>query len=158
VPEDIEQLKKAREYAFLLLRHRPRSVAEFTEKLKKRGFDEDISGALAVDFKKRGLLDDARFAKMWLEDRMLLKPMGKFRLRQELKNKGISEFDIDDAMSVAMNGFDEYEAAKTLAKRRLKSITGPDKIAKKRRLTGFLLRRGFSYEIATKIVREVIKK
>jgi len=89
---------------------------------------------------------------------MLLKPMGKFRLRQELKNKGISEFDIDDAISAAMDGFDEYEAAKTLAQKRLKSITGPDKIAIKRRLSGFLQRRGFSYEIAAKVVRETVNK
>jgi len=156
--EDIEQLKKAREYAFLLLRHRPRSISEFKEKLERRGFNKDISDVLAADFKKRGLLDDARFARMWLEDRMLLKPMGKLRLRQELKNKGISEFDIEDAISSAMSGFDEYEAAKTLAQKRLKSITGPDKIAIKRRLFGFLQRRGFSYEVVAKVVRETVNK
>ena len=150
-------IKKAKAYAFLLLKYRPRSIAEFREKLNKRGFSEDVITELVTDFKKRGLLDDAKFAKMWIEDRMNLKPMGKFKLRQELKEKGVSEFDIDDTFENAKNEIDEYESARKLASGRLRQLSGLDKVTAKRRLAGFLERRGFSYDAVMKAVREVTK-
>ena len=150
-------MKKAIGYAFLLLKYRPRSIAEFREKLNKRGFSEDIINELTADFKKRGLLDDAKFAKMWLENRINLKPMGKLRLKQELKAKGVSEFDIDDAIDNLKDQFDECQAAKALAQKRMRQLSGLDKITIVRRLSGFLGRRGFSYESVAKAVKEVVK-
>lgn len=157
MPQDSEQLKKAREYAFLLLKFRPRSINEFREKLNKHGFSEDVIDKITADFKKRGLLDDAKFAKMWLADRMNLKPMGKLKLRQELKEKGISEFDIDDTFESAKNEIDEYESARKLAQNRLRQMKGLHELTMKRRLAGFLSRRGFSYSVVAKVVREALK-
>lgn len=157
MPQDSEQLKKAREYAFLLLKFRPRSINEFREKLNKHGFSEDVIDKITADFKKRGLLDDAKFAKMWLADRMNLKPMGKLKLRQELKEKGISEFDIDDTFESAKNEIDEYESARKLAQNRLRQMKGLHELTMKRRLAGFLSRRGFSYDAVIKVVNEVMK-
>jgi len=149
-------MKKAKVYAFLLLRYRPRTVAEFKEKLNKRGFSEEVISELTADFKKRGLLDDAKFAKMWLQSRMSLKPVGKARLKQELKAKGISEFDIEDALSNSSIEFNECDAAKALAQKRLEQLSGLDKITIKRRLSAFLQRRGFSYEAVSKVIKEIV--
>ena len=154
MPENTEQLKKARSYALLLLKYRFRSVAEFREKLNKRGFSEGVISELAADFRKRGLLDDAKFAKMWLESRMSLRPMGKIRLIQELKAKGVSDFDIEDAIDNAKGLINENETAKALVAKRLRHLSGLDKITIRRRLAGFLGRRGFSYEAVAKALRE----
>ena len=150
-------IKKARQYALLLLKYRPRSINEFREKLNKHGFSEDVINELVTDFKKRGLLDDTKFAKMWLADRMSFKPMGRFKLKAELKAKGISEFDIDDAIAGAKDDIDEYESARKLALGRLRQLSGLDKVTAKRRLAGFLERRGFSYDAVMKAVKAVIK-
>ena len=147
-------IKKAKAYAFLLFKYRPRSVAEFREKLNKRGFSEDVINGLIADFKKRGLLDDAKFARMWLADRQSLKPMGKIRLIQELRAKGISDFDIEDAIDNAKGLMNENDLAKALAVKRLKHLRGLDKITIRRRLAGYLQRRGFSYDIAVKAIKE----
>lgn len=149
-------IKKAKSYAFLLLRYRPRSAAEFREKLNKHGFSEDVINELTADFKKRGLLDDAKFAKMWIENRTNLKPTGKARLKQELAEKGVSEFDIEDAISAA-SGLDEAASAKALAIKKAGQLKGLDEVTAKRRLYGYLQRRGFSFDIVSKAVREAIE-
>lgn len=149
-------MRKARTYAFLLLRYRPRSIAEFKEKLNKHGFGKDVIDEVTEDFKKRGLLDDAKFAKMWIENRINLKPTGKARLKQELKEKGVSEFDVDDAIS-ATSGFDESASATELAIKKASQLKGLDEVTIKRRLYGYLQRRGFSFDIVSKAVREAMK-
>ena len=155
---DDKQLKKATGYAFLLLKYRPRSIAEFTEKLTKRGFSQDIIDELLNDFKKRGFLDDLKFAKLLIQDRIKLKPMGRFKLKQELNAKGISEFDSDDALEAMSGEMDEYEAASKLAQSKLKQFKGVDKVIAKRRLASFLGRRGFSYDAVFKAVKEATAK
>ena len=152
MPENTEQIKKAKAYGFLLLKYRPRSIAEFTGKLNKHGFDECVTNELVADFKKRGLLDDVKFAKAWVSDRMSLKPMGRLKLKQELKAKGISEFDIEDVVDNAYSEIDELEAAKKLACKRIKLLSGLDSVIAKRRLFGYLQRRGFTYETTMKAI------
>lgn len=156
MPENTEQFKKAKAYAFLLLKYRPRSIAEFKEKLNKHGFSEEVIVELAADFKKRGLLDDIKFAKAWFDDRMNFKPMGRLKIKQELRAKGVSEFDIDDVIDGANSEIDECEAAKKLTRKRIRQLNGLDNIVIKRRLFGYLQRRGFSYEAVSKAIREVL--
>lgn len=157
MPENSEEIKKAKAYGFLLLKYRPRSIAEFTEKLNKRGFGEGITNELVLDFKKRGLLDDIKFAKAWISDRMNLKPMGRSKLKQELKEKGVSEFDIEDVIGNENSEIDELETARKLACKRIMLLKGMDRITAKRRLFGYLQRRGFTYEVVLKAVREALK-
>jgi len=151
-----EELKKAKEYALLLLKFRPRSVGEIKEKLKRRGLGECVISAVVEDFKRRGLLDDAVFAKAWVRDRMSLKPQGRLKLKMELKAKGVEPAYIDEALEEASET-DEYEIARNLAKRRAWHSGRMDKPTLERRLLGFLRRRGFSYDIVNKVVKEVTK-
>jgi regulatory protein len=149
-----ERYRQARDYACLLLKFRPRSISEFKERLVKHGFSEEITNAVSDDFKRRGLLDDKKFAKIWVQDRLQLKPMGKLRLRLELEAKGVDKTDIEDAFGAAAE-INEYQAAIDLARKRLKQVGSLNKIAAKRRLTGFLQRRGFSYEVIRKALSHI---
>ena len=151
-----EQFKKAKEYAFLLLKFRPRSINEFKEKLKRHGYSEEITDELIKDFKKRGLLDDSKFAKLWIEDRMHIKPMGKLKLKLELEGKGINEEDINGAFDKLSADTNEYETAKGLAQKRLGQLGNLDRITIKRRIFEFLKRRGFSYDVVVRVTREVL--
>lgn len=153
-----EQLKKARDYAHLLLKFRLRSVSELREKLAKRGFDGNIIESLVLDFTRGGLLDDARFAKYWIQDRINLKPTGRLKLRFELQQKGIAENDIAAALADIENQIDEYKMAKDLAQRKFSHMGHLERLVAKRRLFGFLQRRGFPYDVVKKVVGEVLTK
>lgn len=153
-----EDFKKAKEYAYRLFKFRPRSISEFRERLSKRGFGEDVISGLVDDFKRRGLLDDIKFAKAWVTDRARLKPMARLKIRMELEAKGVDKEYIDRAFDEALAGTDEYEVAKSLAQRRLWHSGKLDKITLQRRLLGFLGRRGFSYDVIAKVVKEVTRK
>lgn len=150
--------RKAKDYAHLLLKFRMRSVRELEERLKKKGFDEELICKVVEDFKAKGLLDDAKFAKLWSEERMWLKPKGKKLLRQELKEKGVRELDINRALEDVQTGYNEYEVAKDLALKRANVLRRLDKRTAKRRLYGYLERRGFSYEVINKVVSEVSRR
>src|SRR3990172_12704691 len=81
------------------LKFRPRSVFEVEQKLKsKKISDSEIKKTIAV-LKKNKLLDDENFAKMWVRDRNLLKPSGSYLLKLELKKLGLSEENIEKALS-----------------------------------------------------------
>ncbi|MFA6492853.1 MAG: regulatory protein RecX [Patescibacteria group bacterium] len=137
----LDPLKIALNY----LKFRPRSIFEVTEKLKaKKISDKEIKKTIDV-LEKNKLLDDKKFAKMWVADRNLLKPEGSYLLKLELKKLGISE-DIIEAVLIGQN---EEKLAKTAldSKSRLNDADFHKK-------ANFLQRRGFKIETIYKILRK----
>ncbi len=131
--------------ALHFLKFRPRSVFEIEKKLKSKKFEEREIERVTSVLKKEKLLDDRKFAKMWVESRNNLKPSGSFVLKMELKNLGIAAEIIDEALK---NQEEEELAKKALeSKSRLKNASFDKKAA-------FLQRRGF----ATNIIYQLIKK
>lgn len=131
--------------ALQFLKFRPRSEFEIREKLKSKTIvSSEIEKTISV-LKRNNLLDDAKFAKMWVSDRNLLKPTGNFLLKLELKRLGLSEYDISAAIS---DQDEEALARKALeSKNRLKNAD----FAKKAQ---FLQRRGFGLNVIYKILKK----
>ena len=95
--------------------------------------------------KKQELLNDKKFATMWIRDRNLLKPSGSYLLRLELKRLGISQEIIEEAL---MAQTDEPLARKALeSKSRLRNADFNKKAA-------FLARRGFETSVIYKILKK----
>lgn len=141
------RLVAARESAIGLLARRERSRAELMTALKRKGFDSGIIDNVLSGIEKEGLQSDARFASAWVETRRRLSPRGKAALAYELKQKGIRESDAAGALSRFQTD-DERQALRDLISNRLERfIIGKEEKEKfKRRLLGFLSRRGFAYE------------
>lgn len=154
---DEVELKKARFYALKLINFRPRTIEELTDRLKEKGFSALTLTQVVEEFTKKGLLDDAKFSKLWVDSRMASKPKGAMLLKKELQSKGVDEQVIDEVISKATKGSNEYDIVKQLADARMRYLSGLDKITAKRRLFGFLKRRGFSTETVMKVLKEVIK-
>ena len=91
---------------------------------------------------------------MWVESRIRTRPMGRYRLYQELIQKGIDR----DLIEKTLNNYreeEEVKPAKELAQRKLKkSYQNLDEVTTKRRLYGFLQRRGFSYDTIQEVLKE----
>jgi regulatory protein len=138
------------EYSRVLdyLSYRPRSQAEVVTYLQKRGVSEDQIEAISDRLERAGLLDDEAFARFWVENRERFRPRGLRALRYELRSKGIS-YDIIERALVSV---DALESAYRAASKKARQLSHLDRPTFNRKLTDYLARRGFEYEVARDVV------
>lgn len=148
---------KALAYAYRLFNYRPRSSKELEERLALRGYDASVIGEIVALFQKQGLIDDERFAKLWALSRIHIRPASLRTIKQELSIKGIGPETITSTLKQLGQDVDEYEIAKNLAQKRLRLLTGVDKLKKKKRVFDYLARRGFSADVIYKALNETMK-
>ena len=124
------------------------------QRLKQKGH-RGFTIAQAIDeLKEKNFLDDKVFARLWIGDRMSLKPSGKNLIVRELKSKGVDDESINAAFNEYEGVFDEYEIARPLARKKLEQMKGVGEERAKKKLLDFLSRRGFSYNTIWKIIKE----
>jgi regulatory protein len=103
----------------------------------------------------RGYLDDAAFARHWVEARGA-RGYGPGRLRAELRARGVAPALIEAALAAMLPDAD-LERARAVARRRLPALrrAGPQRAAA--RLRDHLLRRGYSASIVARVLRESLE-
>lgn len=147
-----DPLAQARERLIALLSPRPRSVAEARDRLQRAGFSSTVIEDALRDAKERGWLDDADFAKLWVEDRLMTNPRGPKLLRYELRQKGVDDAHIQQALDEA--DIDEFALAQDLIERQRPRYWRDDPQARERKLFAFLQRRGFNFRVIRDALRE----
>lgn len=142
--------KSVRACAVKLLSLRLLSEKELFEKLRLKGYDEEIINEVLLDLKSIGYINDMIYARKFVYERVKLKPKSKKMLKMELKKKGISD-EISDEVINNLD-YDETLEIKRLIKKRFGKYNLEDpKVIKK--VYSFLLHRGFDYEIVKDILR-----
>lgn len=141
---------KAKGYALRLFKLRPRSAAELLVKLKVRGFPAEVSLGLVDDLTRMGYIDDAAFARLWMQGR--LKKYGIRRIERELADKGILKATIDRLKDELRAEDEEIDTARELAGRRIRLYAALPVLKRKKRMMDYLTRRGFSGETALKVL------
>ena len=145
---------QCRSAALRLLKTRPRSVGEVEAKLKDKEFASgDIAEAVEY-LKEMCYLDDRAFTVGWIRYR-LARPFGFQRIIRELKEKGVAEGIIADAVAAAREEHPEETTAKALAQRKAERLSGIDPLKRKKRVLDFLLRRGFPMDAAYKAIKNI---
>lgn len=147
---------RARNNAYALLRQRPRSESEIRRRLKLKGYGAGVIEDVVDGLKKIGEIDDARFAKLWVDERMRLNPAGDVVLRHELIQKGLSNAIVEAALAKKAEEYDEYAIASSMASERFERLKKLDRRKALKRLYDFLLRRGFAYETVRKVIDNVV--
>ena len=150
-----ESFSKARACALRLLKVRPRTEAELRQRLMAKGFGAAVQENLLEEFRRKGLMDDAKFAQYYVNQAVFSKPMGRRALLHGLKARGVSEEMASEAVALGTKDQDELETARQLAAGRFSRLRGLAAPVVQRRLFGFLSRRGFSSDVVYKVVREV---
>lgn len=145
-------------YALRLLELRGRSVRDIRDKLKLKGAPPADIDLVIDDLLSLGLLDDEKFARDWIDSRRHFRPTGVVRLRQELFAKGIDREIVDQTVREYKSNSDEFPAALDLAKRKLKLYRKLDTDTARRRLAGFLARRGYEASVVSKVLKELLKE
>ena len=152
--EDLEVVKKAKGYALRLLKLRPRSTAELSRKMAGKGYDQAVTQDVVSTLVHMGLMDDAAFAKAWLQYR-LSKPMGFRRVERELIEKGIPRDVIRIHWDEVRESYDELEVVRMLAKKRARQYNNIDPLKRKKRVMDYLARRGFQLDVIMKVIKDI---
>lgn len=153
--DDFEEIKiqvlKAYTRALKYLSYRPRSEKEIRERLERKQFDPMIIDQVIEKLKDDKFLNDEDFARWWAEQRQDFKGKSKYVIKQELAAKGIERTTIDKTLTDAK---EDLETAKDLLARksRLFSQYTGDEYTKK--VVGFLQRKGFSWDIIQKVLKD----
>ncbi|MDP8216420.1 MAG: regulatory protein RecX [Candidatus Kaelpia imicola] len=143
-------------YAQILLKYRPRSEEEIKERLSLRGYDSENIKEVVRRLKQCGLINDLKFAKYWMEYRLLYSSRSKFYTVFELKRKGVSG-DIIESILRDFEAVDEKDIVFRLAEKKVKSMSKiKDRLTKRRRLYAYLGRRGFGSSISREAINSVL--
>ncbi len=81
------------------LEARPRSTDEARRRLKDAGYRVDLVDAALDRLTELGYLDDAAFARAWVESRDRARPRGARALRDELRRKGVATVHAEAALA-----------------------------------------------------------
>ena len=153
--EDIARLQqqdaqeKAYQQALRYLGYRPRTTSEVRRYLQRKGTTEDTIAAVLTRLSDLGLVNDEAFARAWVESRFLNRPRGCRALTAELRQKGLPETVIQQALS----GVDEAEGAYRAAQKGLRRYRNLPWPAFRQKMSAYLARRGFPYEIVQEAVQ-----
>lgn len=128
------------------------------ERLRQRGFGDQVVARVVQDLSSRGLVDDQAFALNWARARVLTRCMGRRRLAEELREKGVPKEVVEVAIREAFQETGEEAVARGAAEKRLKALRHLPTSVARRRLAGYLLRRGFSSEMVRRLVTTLVKK
>jgi regulatory protein len=151
---EIEQLKRQDErqraysQAIFYLGFRARSRIEIERYLRDKKYSAQVIAETVERLAEEKYLDDEAFAQGWVEERGYFKPKSSKALRYELKQKGVDEAAIEEAL----NDLDEDDLAWRAIEGKLRQwqrLAEPDF---KRKAFGFLSRRGFEYDTAREVV------
>lgn len=148
-----EERHKAYLSAVRLLASRLRSEYEIRTRLKEKEFEPVVIEDVISRLRMEGYLNDALFAEQMTKQRSESQKKGRQWIKQELKQKGISKEHIETALA-GVKADMERDLAYALVAKRYKREWEEDPVKARRKIAGFLQRRGYT----SAIVQQVLSK
>jgi regulatory protein len=141
-----------------LLAVRARSSSELRQRLRRRDADATDIAWVLERLVAQGYIDDAQFARQYARTRIVGGGVSRRRLQDELYRRGVERETATEAIddTLADVRLDEHSAALEAARKRLRSLGGLDAAVVRRRLYGFLARRGYEPDVVSRVLREVL--
>jgi regulatory protein len=157
LPETLERIqgelarRHAMDAALRLLSYRGRSRKEIHDRLRRRGMSEDLIELTCNRLTELGLLNDEHFAEILTRDRIEFARKGSHQIRAELRRKGIAKPLIEQALAQVGN---EDDSARALIARTRRRYAGLEPRERCRKLHDLLLRRGFPFDVVSRVLAE----
>jgi len=149
--QDVDAQEVAYQRALNFISYRPRSEAEVRKNLKKHDTPEEVIPEVLDRLRRIGLVDDVQFAQTWVENRSTFRPRGRRALVAELRQKGIG----DEAIDEALFDLDEDSLAYQAALKQSRKYKGLDWQNFRQKMSAFLARRGFNYGVVKPVIEQV---
>lgn len=150
-----KQTKRAENVSLAGLTRRNMSRWEIEKLLRSRDLEEEAIAHEVDRLESVGLIDDASLAETLVRTQHERKGLGRQAIISELRRRHIDQEIIDVAIE-ALDADDERERALELAEKRAGQLSRYDKETAKRRLTSFLLRRGYSSGVVRDAVDQAL--
>jgi regulatory protein len=146
------RMQKALEIGCAYVNQRERTVAEVRGQLERKGVPDSLADQALRTLSEQGLLDDARFARLYVADKRELEQWGADRIRRGLLARGIDRELAESAlMGAPEHGGGppaESELERALALLRSRYPAPPADRRERERALGVLLRKGYETDLA----------
>ncbi len=152
---DYSRVDSAKQYAFRLLGYRQRSRQEIQDKLRGKGTPRVIIREVIKILERTGQIDDERFARDFVEAKLVSNPAGRKYFEAELSRKQVPQETAEKVLDELLPPEREYEAAYNLAVKMLAGHTGSEETSRFKKIYGRLARRGFPAEAIGDILNRI---
>lgn len=142
--------EKAYNYAIKYLKN-IKTKKDVYDYLIRKGFTDEETSEVCDYIKEVGLVDDDLYVKFFVEDSFRIKNKGARKIVYELKQRGIDDDKINQAIEEASDM--QYDALKEAYERKLEATKSEtDEYKRKNKIIRFLISRGFDYSDIKDIV------
>lgn len=148
----------AYEYALKLLTARSYTARSLLRKLTQKGIAPEEARAVLDRLEASGLVNDAKFAEQYARTKVLTSGASKRRVVQDLRRKGIAESLANTAIAqlFADEEIDSAAMAEKAARKKLAQMGDLEPLVLRRRLFGFLARRGYELDDIKRVVSKLV--
>jgi len=132
------------------------SISNFRNKLKQKSYDSESINIIIAKLTENGYLNDNKFAieyAKYLKDK---KKYGKSRIIQQLKKKGINDYNINEAIQDFEINEDDIEDIIQISQKKLRLISGKNIEKQKQSLLLFLKNKGYSFNVAKEVIEKLL--
>ena len=150
-----DEAMRAKKYALGLLREDIYSKTEMTKQLERDGYGDQTVRTIITELIHSGHIRDRQFAEKWIQKRLKTNPRGKTLLKQELIDKGVDK-ETAEKVIAEVNVEDEEKLALQIAQKQVRHYKKLPVHVAKRRLHGYLARRGFDSDVILQIIHRVL--
>ena len=144
--------------AMNLLAFRARSASELRRSLLRKGEEAAHVDSALERLRVAGLVDDSEFARQFARSKVAGQGFSRRRLERELFRKGVERAAADEAISEALDdeSVDEGAMIERAARKKLRTLARLDPAVRRRRLYGYLARRGYESDDIRRVMRTVL--
>lgn len=150
----IYSLQKAKDYAYRLISRKAYSEEALKEKLNNK-FPENITIKVINDLKELNYINDKVFINDYVRNKIELKPMGPWKLKQDLTNKKFSEALVKEAIQKIFQEYDEFELALKVFNKKFKNINKTNDLKELNKIKNYLLSNGFNSNVVIRVINGV---
>jgi regulatory protein len=155
--EDGDPEARARLICLRLLTAGPKTRAQLAQALHRGGVPAEAAETVLSRFADVRLIDDAAFARAWVESRHYSRGLSRRSLSAELRRRGIESEEIQEAVET-LDPEQEVATARQLVEKKMASTRGRPAEARARQAASLLARKGYPPGLAFRLIKEVMQE
>src|SRR5579859_3268952 len=148
---------QARQICLRLLTIAPRTQAQLAEALHRSGVPDEAAETVLSRFADVGLIDDAAFARAWVESRHYSRGLSRRSLSAELRRQGVQSQEIREAVDT-LDPEQEVATARRLVEQKMAGTRGQPPEVRVRRAAGSLARKGYPAGLVFRLIKEALER
>ncbi len=148
---------RARQICLRLLTVAPRTRAQLAQAMRRGRVPAEAAESVLERFTDAGLIDDAAFARAWVESRHHGRGLSRRSLSAELRRQGVDTEEIREAVD-ALDPEQEVATARRLAEQKMAGTCGQPPEARARRTASMLARKGYPPGLVFRLIKDVLEQ